>query len=327
MKMSPRTGRDEGHSRSASLLSSRSLLLLHKASSNPAVELAVSHHAVMTVWHRGTAKISRPLRNAPPEVSAAHKPTCHLPYDVVEMIAAHLADDPDTLRACSLTCRSWNTAAAPHIHRTLLLGEKNPGSPSGDLWPLPELHGRGLIPFVKEIRVKQWHSRPNWFLPRAFSSSDLRYFSAFTNVQTLIIQRLDIYCFIPGIERYFEQFAPTLRSISLFRPTCGTLQQLPYFLSLFPNLDNIDILQFHLLHVPTPTAELAPFSVPKLRGELTLHDFHSIKTWTHMITVCGGLRFRYMELCQVGGCAPTLLKACANTLETLRFYVADGLGE
>ena len=52
------------------------------------VELTISHRAVMTVWNRGTAKMSRPLRNALPGVSATHNPTCHLPYDVVEMITA-----------------------------------------------------------------------------------------------------------------------------------------------------------------------------------------------------------------------------------------------
>ena len=52
-----------------------------------------------------------------------------------------------------------------------------------------------------------------------------------------------------------------------------------------------------------------------------------VETWTSLIASCGGLRFRYMDLWIVGGCAPVLLEACAKTLETLRFHVADLVGE
>jgi len=39
---------------------------------------------------------------------------------------------------------------------------------------------------------------------------DLRYFSAFTNIRSLRIKNLEIYRFIPGIERYFEHFSPSI---------------------------------------------------------------------------------------------------------------------
>jgi hypothetical protein len=58
------------------------------------------------VWRRGKANINRLLGNAPSETRTAHKSTCRLPYEVVEMIIAHIARDLDTLKACSLTCRS-----------------------------------------------------------------------------------------------------------------------------------------------------------------------------------------------------------------------------
>lgn len=45
-----------------------------------------------------------------------------------------------------------------------------------------------------------------------------------------------------------------------------------------------------------------------------------------MITLYGGLRFRYMDLFRVK-CVRLLLDACVETLETLRLYPTDPYGE
>ena len=107
-----------------------------------------------------------------------------------------------------------------------------------------------------------------------------------------------------------------------------TLQprRLSYFLSLFPNLDDIEILRnsVYIPYTAVPDTELIPFSAPKLSGKVTLSGFSCVETWTHLIASCGGLRFRHMELRVNATCAPVLLEACAKTLETLRFNVADG---
>jgi len=178
----------------------------------------------------------------------------------------------------------------PHIHHTLTLGR----SISGRLKPLPELHGLGLMPHVKEIWVKQLHGGP-WFTPLVLGCRNLRHFSAFRNVHTLRLQRLEIHRLMPCIERYFKQFFPTLRSVMLFEPCC-TARQLSHFLSYFPNLDDIEIRR--VLGTPgstDPGTRVAQFSAPKLRGQLALCDFPWVDTWTHLITSCGGLRFRYMD--------------------------------
>ena len=160
--------------------------------------------------------------------------------------------------------------------------------------------------------------------PSTFSQSDLRYFSAFSNVHTLKLQNIEIHCFIPGIEHYFGQFSPTLRSITLLDPNC-TPQQLSRFLSSFPNLDNVEI-QGGRVHTPNetiPNTELVPFSAPKMRGRLALRQFCWVETWTHFMASCGDLRFHHVDLRESMGCVPTLLEACADTLETLRFDVDD----
>jgi len=317
---------------------------LNDSDLHPICTIGTSHFTrVMTVWRRwrgGKAKVDSQLDNPPPVACTTHELTQPFPYDIVEMIIAHLARDPDTLKACSLTCRSWYTVVAPHLHHTLTLrgkgrssahdqsnqpsnrGQPNPPDTRDKLKPLSKLHQLGLMPLVKEIRVEQWGDTIAWFVPLAFNPRDLDHLSAFTNVQTLKIQELDIDRFIPGIERYFGQFSSTLRSITLYNPHC-TPQQLSHFLSLFSNLDDVGVRDARAC-IPNgivSDTELVPFSAPKLRGLLALYDFHWVETWTHLVASCGGLRFRYMDVRKGASCAPFLFEACAETLESLRFNI------
>jgi len=269
---------------------------------------------MVKIWYRSKAKVNRLLHNIPPAGCSTGNNTRHLPYEITEMIIAHLIHDIRTLKVCSLTCRSWYIITVPHIHHTLILGR---GYPHSGLKPLFKLHGLGLIPLVQEIRVERLRGVGNWFLPQGFGRHGLRYFSAFANVHTLGLQRLEICRFFPRIGRYFGQFSPTLRSIVLLEPRC-TPQQLSQFLSIFSNLDDIKIWglsPFAPVHGVMPV----PFSKPKPGGLLVLGGFRWVETWTHFIASCGGLQFRRMELYTSVSCAPVLLEACTNTLETLRF--------
>ena len=261
------------------------------------------------VWRRGKANINRLLDNTPP----THESTSHLPYEIVEMIIAHIAHDLNALKAFSLTCRSWYTAAVPNLHHTVTLTSR------GELKPLSNLHRLGLMPFVKEVRVVQHF--PTWLVPQAFS---LRYFSAFANVQTLTFEGTKNPCFMPDVERHFQHLSPTLRSIAFYGSFCAP-RQLSRFLCLFPNLDNITI--WRALR-PPPDAiisdtEPVPFSRPRLGGRLVVRDFNLVETWAPLIALCGDLQFRCVDLCRVGGCAPILFEACAETLETLRLHATD----
>ena len=279
---------------------------------------------MVTVWYRGKAKINSLLGKMPPEACTADESTNRLPYEIVEMITAHIIHDLDALKTCSLICRSWYIAAVPHIHHTLVLRENGPGTTRNELKPLSKLHELGLIPLVKEIRVKQGYGTRHWFTPQAFGRRDLRYFSAFTNVQTLKLSRLEIYRFIPDIKRYFGHFAPTLRSIILSQPWC-TPRQLSHFLTLFSNLKSITVAGF-VAHTPKTTnadTDLVPLSAPKLRERLALYHPCPVEVLTQLITSCGGLWFRHISLHGATGCAHILLEACAETLETLRFYPLD----
>ena len=273
-----------------------------------------------TVQHRETNHLSN---DAPPETRSEHESTrpFPLPYDIVEATIAHLAHDLCALKTCSLTCQSWYTAAVPHLHHTLTLTGDGPDTDRGRLKPLFKLHELGITHLVKVIRVRQ-ELDTDWFVPQAFSQLELRHFSAFSNVQILKLENLEIGRFIPGLEHHFGQFSQTLRSITLDDPFCSP-RQLSHFLSLFSNLDDISI-RGTLDFIPTaPDTGLVPFSAPKLRGRLVLHRFKWDEVWTHLAK-SGGLRFRHMDLRWSGGCAPALFEACAETLETLRFRLETG---
>ena len=295
---------------------------------------------MIALWDRGKAKVNRLLGNTPRLAHTMEEPTPCLPHEILETITTHLTHDLDALKACSLTCRAWYVVVVPHLHHTLTLswemprftrcGKKKRPSAHHELKPLSELHDMDLIPLVKKIRVEQqrperWHDIRPWFVPRASSPRDLRYFSTFANVRVLVIQRLQIYSFMPGIERYFEQFSPTLRSITLYIPR-GTPRPLSHFLSLFPNLDDIGLdtaLPPHTLNATSPDSELVPFSSPKLWGRLTLYNRNWVETWTDLIVSIGGLRFRHMDLRWNASWASVLLDACAGNLETLRINLRE----
>ena len=277
---------------------------------------------VVTVWQKGKTKINCLFAFTPrkPRTVRGSAPT--LPYEIMEMIIAHLTHDRNALKACSLTCRYWYIAVLPHVHHTLTLGEKGSGKPHGKLKVLSKLHERDLASLVKEMQVCARYRRHPWFIPRTLSDSNLRHFSALTNIRTLKLREVEIYRFIPGIERYFGHFTPMLRSITLWDPRC-TPRQLSHFLSLFSNLDDIDIhlVNTNVPRITVPDAELVPISAPKLRGRLTLHHFYWPETWTDLIHSCGGLRFNYIHLYGATGCTPMLLEACAETVNTIRFHV------
>ena len=166
-----------------------------------------------------------------------------------------------------------------------------------------------------------------WFSARTFSHLDLRNFSALANVHTLKLQHFEIYRCMPNIKLYFGHFSQTLRSIALFDPR-GTPRQPSHFLSLFSDLDDVGIWGSPRLLSGTdpavPDTTLVQFSVPKLRGRLTLRFFPWTATWTHLASY-GGLRFRHMDLRWSTQCAHVLFEACASTLETLRFNAGDAV--
>ena len=279
-----------------------------------------------------TAWFQNKVRPNPPKVARRnletpineHPPgrSVNLPQDVLEVVVADIGDDIPCLKDFSLTCYSWYLAAVPHLHRIVTLEDRPLDVSRAELKPLTKLHKMGLLPFARTLVVRSSSFEP-WLSPRKFDRQSLRHFTSLSNIQRLRIERFDLSKFIPDIERYFGHLARTIRSISLIISS-GTQMELLYFLGLFPKLDDIEIEYYPTTKLdsspPNPGFELAvPFSVPSLRGQLKLTHFTSATMFRDMITLFGGLRFRYMDLFSVEG-SPLLLEACADTLHTVRVY-------
>jgi hypothetical protein len=258
-------------------------------------------------------------------------PIAELPVELTEEILSYLVGDMDALLACSLTCRSWYLTTVRHLHYSLTTDHDSvpPMDRTHPMqWPEPlkKMYEFGLPPLVKRLRVRVWYFNA-WFTPKELEGCNLRYFSAFKNLQELGIDDLVVSSFIPNLRQYFGHLSPTLRFLALRRPY-GSSRQIVCFIGLFPNLQDLKIHYLSLSDEGETTADttLVPLSSPPLRGRLTLALFTRKQILKDMVTLFGGLRFHRMDLFGVK-CLPLLLEQCAETLETLRLYPTDPYGE
>ena len=237
------------------------------------------------------------------------------PQELVDEIISNVYDR-DTLLSCSKTCYSLYIAARPHLHRSLSLNWTDKE------WPkqVQELYELDLFPLFKRSRIDHnWGFTPLDSPSKQFYRDNLRHFSALKNLQDLWIDNLEPSSFMSDMGKYFSHLAPTLQSLALKNPK-GSLRQTLYFIGFFPNLQDLNLSTSNSNEAET-TASLAlvPPSRPPLRGWLTLEHSTGEKFVEDMISVHGGLRFRYVELVWMGESdAQQLLDACVETLETLQ---------
>jgi len=291
----------------------------------------------MRVWYKGLAGIRRMCSGrAPPKVAVTRSsPATRLPQEIVEIIINHLICDKGSLLACSLTCYSWYTVAAPHLHHTLSTILSPPLSRYSrmrkeQVWPHPLLymHRLGLLPLVKKLRIRRgYFPRSYGFSPRRLNPCLLPRFFALTNIRELEIEDLNIPRFIPKARQYFKHLSPTVQSLTLRQPK-GCHRQLLYFIGLFQHLEDLKLLFTPDKHFREEEADLLlipPFT-PPLRGRLTIRFIKGVGFLRDMIDLFGGIRFHHMDLYFVDRMS-LLLDACAERLETLRLYLTDSRGE
>ena len=134
------------------------------------------------------------------------------------------------------------------------------------------------------------------------------------NLQEIGVDDIQVHTFMPVIQQCFGHLSSTLHSLPQKSP--GALADISC-----TSLDSSRTSSSATLApwMKTADAELIPSSVPSLRGRLTFTCFTRENLVKDVITVFGGLSFRYMDLFRVK-CALQLLDACAETLETLRLY-------
>ena len=253
----------------------------------------------------------------------------NLAQELVDLIISYHACDTPTLLACSMTCRSWYIAAVPHLHHSLTTYNKAWYSQDEKYeWPKPlqKSYELGLLRFVKRLRIRQ--NGVEFTAGQIKHCSTLEHFTALKNLQMLEIEDLQVFSFVPNIQKYFGYFAPTLRYLSLLRPQ-GSWHHILYFIGLFPNLQDLILYDPYLKEEGESAADpaLVPLSQPPLGGGLLLAYSEGEEAFVEgAIKFFNGLHFRYMHLYDVN-CTRLLLEACAKTLETLRLYLPDPYGE
>ena len=148
------------------------------------------------VWYRSKAKIKNIFKCDRSETPSSGPYARGLPQELLEMIVAHVQFDIQTLKACSMTCRSWYIATLPHLHHTITLRRKGWDPTRGGLAPLRKLDKMRLLPFVKRLRVRHRYADP-FLPPEIWNAQCLIYFSALANIQELGFDGLDLRLFVP----------------------------------------------------------------------------------------------------------------------------------
>ena len=245
-----------------------------------------------------------------------------LPLEIVETIIAYLIHDLRSLHSCSLTCYSWYITAFPHLH-CILITSDHPWNPKLRWsYPIQSMHALGLLPFVQSFLF----CGPSSFSPHRFNYCILRQFSALTNVQTLSIYGLDIPNFIPRFRRYFGSFLPTVQDLCLEEPK-GSNRQIIFFIGLFQHLKHLLLHDSkHWWRDPEEELELLPHFAPPLRGWLVVRNWANAHFFQDMVNLFEDIRFSTMDLYNVNE-TRFLLHTCVRTLQALRLYPTDPLGE
>ena len=281
------------------------------------------------IWYRTLAIIWRIYSwGLSTKTSTTHSsPVTRLPLEIVQMIIACLIYDMPSLCACNLTCYSWRIVAAPHLHHVYTI---RPGSWGLGSWltnHLTCLNVLGLPPLIKKLQIR---GSDDWNIelsPELLGWCNIWQFFAFTSIQELEMEYLNIPSFMSGLRSHDRHFLPTLRSLALRGPI-GSRQQIIYFIGLFQHLQDLKLIydggKFWGKLVGDPT--LVPPFAPPLRGSLTVAHLTSVDLLKGMIELFGGIRFRSMNLLDVDG-MELLLDACAETLETVVLHPTDPRGK
>ena len=243
-----------------------------------------------------------------------------LPPELVYMIIS-LIDDLDTLFRCSVTSHLLRKAALPKLWCNGFLWPTTENEQGG--WPRPLLESHELSHIKRLYFLGPCSEFPpltsGWF----DGGHNLRYFSTL-NLQELRMDGLQLSGFMPNIKQYFGHLAPTLQSLTLFKPK-ASCKQILYFIGLFKTLRNLKLIRFREEFEnetsedetleDNATAAVTPR--PLLDGWLTLGSCEGEKFVVEMINLYGKLRFRCVNLYDVQS-TQHILYQCMDTLETLQ---------
>jgi len=259
-----------------------------------------------------------------------------LPRELIDEIMRH--SDLRTLKECSLTSRTFYSAARPLIHARIVLGITSAKRSSklsqetpfdletydeqADVFHaryLSAIEERGLLRYgyIREVSLELFNlARPEKVL-------QLQQLRALDTVHSLTINWLPLPQILPIFDSCFSQFVPTLQSLSLRDSRCEDINQVMEFIYRFPHLDDLDLT----LDDSTDDRRASPGSMwPRPRqqlpfgGHLRLSGPPDVIRW--LVDLPGGIRFRSISVSSSLNDLEKLLAAC-STLEVFTIRYID----
>ena len=246
----------------------------------------------------------------------------------MDEIIGYLLDDPNALKACSLTCKHLFGATRPIIHERVYLTSRptwmERPKPKGSLFGLrrkgPETFERlvdadraGLLRYVRYLTFKMGDGS---FHPE-YMKKYLPHLQSITDLHTLTLRPFRVRSFMPVFNECFGMFTNTLRHLDI-RNAYGTDRQLLYIISQFLLLEDLTIV--------APTAAVVfpedPFPVntrlPPLRGTLVLMQTDSRGLPGGFAALPGGPNCRSLELFLCID-SQVVLDACSHSVTSVSY--------
>ena len=255
----------------------------------------------------------------------------------MDEILGYLMDDPDALKACSLTCKPLFGATRPIIHQRVYVTSKTTwtkrSKPKGFLFGLrmggPKTFKRlvdadrsGLLRYTRSLAFEMWDGS---FHPDNVQKY-LPHLRSITDLHTLALDPFRVNLFIPVFNECFGTFTSTLRRLDI-QNAYGTERQLLYVISQFPLLDDLTIVS------PTVSVTDPGYSPPTitqsppLRGTLTLIRVdRSGGLLNGLATIPGGLNSSSLELFRCED-SQVVLDACSHSVTSVSYLWSVGGGE
>ena len=263
----------------------------------------------------------------------------NLPQELVDEIVGYLLDDPDALRACSLTCKCLFGATRPLIHERLVcLGsrperpkvagslfsrhDRNPETP-GTFERLIDADRLGVLRYTRHLTFKPKNGSINpHFNPRDMQEY-LPHLRTITKLHTLTLNTFHLHSFIPIFDEHFGMFTHTLRHLDIRGAGC-VVRELLYIICQFPLLEDLTIVSPPNEYTANPGDPIPRVTQsPPLRGKLVLVQADSRDLSHGLAAFPGGLNFRSLELsgCKHLGAA---LTACGHTATSISYLWRGG---
>ncbi|KAF9779609.1 hypothetical protein BJ322DRAFT_1214207 [Thelephora terrestris] len=243
----------------------------------------------------------------------------YLPPELIRQILDHLSDDVESLRAMALVSKAWASWCRAHLFKSVHLRPN-----TAEAWFKNVSHEvDGPASHTRALTLED-RSGVRWINPQC---SYLPHLASFSNVRSLSFRHWDATRFnAASLEPHFGHFGKSLRAVRLRFCKFGPAGFFD-FLSLLPNVDDLEIGDVYEHPERPDTVPDIPGATPNFHGTLSLGDLYS--PWLSEALAMLPLRFSTIEINNRGIYAQDvyqpLFTSCRDTLVTLRLAVTDRL--